>query len=86
MGTSSSKKKKDTEYSNYDQNEALILAKQNAGTIQVIKDSLNKLTKLKEIVTGNTTTIADVQAQVVDMAEAQNDLASDMVGTEPLDI
>mgnify|MGYP003386946826 CR=1 FL=1 len=80
---------KEVEYSEYDMadpDNVMILAKKNAGNIRAIRDAIGNMTELKKAVDTNKTQIAEVQTQVNDLAEAQNSLAGDMVGTEEPDI
>lgn len=71
-----------SEYDLSDPNNAIILAQKNAGNIQSIKDMIGNITELREMVDDNTTGIKEVQTQVNDLAEAQNSMAGEMVGTE----
>ena len=64
----------------------MILAQKNAGNIQAIRDAVGNMTELKKVVENNKAQLAEVQTQVNDLAEAQNSLAGDMVGTEEPDI
>jgi len=77
------------EYSEYDTSDpdnVMILAQKNAGNIQAIRDAVGNMTELKKVVENNKAQLAEVQTQVNDLAEAQNSLAGDMVGTEEPDI
>jgi hypothetical protein len=77
--------KSKTKYTDYDLDDpgsAMILAQKNAGNIQAIKDMITGISELKEMVDENTSAVKSVQTQVNDLAEAQNSMAGDMVGTD----
>lgn len=77
--------KSKTKYTDYDLDDpgsAMILAQKNAGNIQAIKDMITGISELKEMVDENTSAVKSVQTQVNDLAEAQNSMAGNMVGTD----
>lgn len=79
------KDKGKTKYTDYDLDDpgsAMILAQKNAGNIQAIKDMITGISELKEMVDENTSAVQSVQTQVNDLAEAQNSMAGNMVGTD----
>lgn len=71
-----------TEYDLNDPGSAMILAQKNAGNIQAIKDMITNISELNKIVNDNTLAVQSVQTQVNDLAEAQNSMAGNMVGTD----
>jgi len=62
------------------------LAHKNAGNISVLRDDMVNVRKLKDTVRENKTKITEIQTQINDLAEAQNDYAGDLVGTDEPDI
>jgi len=73
-------------YKPYDTNNpqnALILAQQNAGNIQVLKDQLGDISGLKEEVKQNTKNVTTLQGQMMQMAEAQKEYTNNLTGGSP---
>ena len=73
-------------YQNYDTsdpNNAMILAQQNAGNIAVMKETLDGLSGVKEIVTDMSGNITSLQTQVDGLVQAQQDYISQSGVTEP---
>ncbi len=70
-------------YNLNDPNNALILAQQNAGNIEVLKGRVDKLDGIKERVDKVQTTVDNIQSQINDLAQQQVEFAQEMVGTTP---
>jgi hypothetical protein len=85
---------KSPKYSGYDTakmpdlspNDVSILSQKNANNIQAIYAKIKNIVDVRNQVDKNKTNVANVQSQVNALAEAQNDYASEMVGTEEPDI
>ena len=75
------------EYKPYDTNNpdnALILAQQNAGNIEVIKGQLDTMLGINQEVQDLSSNYVRLQQQVDDLVQAQKDYANDLTGgTEP---
>ena len=71
------------EYDTNDPNNAMILAQQNAGNIAVLKENLDGLSGLKQIVTDMSGNITNLQTQVDGLVQAQQDYISQSGVTEP---
>jgi hypothetical protein len=67
-------------------NDVSILSQKNANNIQAIYANIKNIVNIRNQVDKNKTNVADVQSQVNALAEAQNDYAAEMVGTEEPDI
>jgi len=85
--------KNDYIYSAYDvkpskltPNDVSILSQKNANNIQAIYAKIKNIINVRKQVDKNKTNVAEVQSQVNALAEAQNDYAAEMVGTEEPDI
>lgn len=74
------------EYDTNDPNNAMILAQQNAGNIMVLKERVDDLSGLDKQMNDITTRVDNLEKQVSDLSDAQQQYASDMVGTTPPDI
>jgi uncharacterized protein HemX len=73
-------------YQPYDTNNpqnAMILAQQNAGNIQVLKDQIGDISGLKNQVSQNTKNITTLQTQLAQMSSAQKDYANNLTGGSP---
>jgi len=73
-------------YQPYDTNNpqnAMILAQQNAGNIQVLKDQIGDISGLKNEVSQNTKNITTLQTQLAQMSTAQKDYANKLTGGSP---
>jgi hypothetical protein len=78
-----------TEYQPYntnDPNNALILAQQNAGNINVLENQVNNLSGLNQQVQDLSGNVAGLQEQVNNLVSAQNQYASQMAPSTPPDI
>lgn len=71
------------EYDTNDPNNAMILAQQNAGNIEVLKTNFDGLSGLKQIVTDMSGNITNLQTQVDGLVQAQQDYISQSGVTEP---
>lgn len=60
-------------YTDYNQNDPLILAKQNAGNIEYIKQKLEPLEKLPPIVDKLTTDMSNLNDQMIALTQSQSD-------------
>lgn len=81
--------KSQTEYKPYntsDPNNALILAQQNAGNIEVLKGQIDKLGGVKEQVDNMQQNMNSMQTQIDGLVQQQADYAQDIVGSEPIEI
>jgi hypothetical protein len=70
-------------YNTNDPNNALILAQQNAGNIQVLKQQLDELMKMKQQVQDISGNVDALQKQVSGMVGAQQQYAQDMTPSSP---
>jgi hypothetical protein len=76
-------------YKPYDTNNpqnALILAQQNAGNIQVLKDQLGDISGVKEEVKQNTKNVTTLQGQIMQIVEAQKEYTNNLTGGTPPDV
>jgi hypothetical protein len=71
------------EYDTNDPNNAMILAQQNAGNIEVLKGRMDELSGLKQVIIDMSGNITNVQTQVDGLLEAQQDYISQSGVTEP---
>jgi hypothetical protein len=69
-------------YNTNDPNNALILAQQNAGNIEVINGRMNKIDGVKERVDTLQQSIDSMQTQIDALVQQQADYAKDVMGTE----
>jgi hypothetical protein len=79
----------DNEYKDYDTNDpnnVMILAQQNAGNIQVLKQQLDSLLGLDQEVKDISGNVVLLQQQVTDLVQAQQNYASQMMPTSTPDI
>lgn len=60
-------------YTDYNQNDPLVLAKQNAGNIEYIKQRMDSLEKLPPIVDKLTTDMANLNEQMIALTQSQSD-------------
>ena len=67
-------------YDTNDPNNALILAQQNAGNIDVIKGQLDKMLGINQEVQDLSSNVVRLQQQMDDLVQAQNDYANDLTG------
>ena len=76
-------------YKNYDTNNpenALILAQQNAGNIEYLKDRIQDIQGMNKQVQDLSGNVVTLQEQVDGLVMAQKDYATQMVGDEPPEI
>ena len=69
-----------TKYKPYGDNDALILAQQNAGNIIVLKSEIDDLTGLKQEFQDLSSNYSGLQSQVNSLVKAQNDYTNQMTG------
>jgi len=75
--------KDNKDYKSYDTNNpdnALILAQQNAGNIQVLKGQMDEMLGISKQVQDLSGNFVTLQQQVDDLVQAQNDYANDLTG------
>ena len=75
--------KDNKDYKSYDTNNpdnALILAQQNAGNIEVLKGQLDNMLGINQQVQDLSGNIVTLQQQMDDLVQAQNDYANDLTG------
>ena len=70
-------------YKEYDQNDAMILAQQNAGNIKVLKGQFDNVLGLEKKVNDLQTTVDSLQQQVNGVVSAQQQYAEDNVPSTP---
>ncbi len=73
-------------YNTSDANNALILAQQNAGNIEVLKGRVDKLDGVKERIDGMQQSMNSMQTQIDSLVQQQANYAQDMAGSEPVTI
>jgi len=71
------------EYDTNDPNNAMILAQQNAGNIEVLKGRMDGLSELKQVITDMSGNITNLQTQVDGLVQSQQDYISQSGVTEP---
>jgi hypothetical protein len=74
------------EYDKNDPNNAMILAQQNAGNIEVLRRSLDDLTGIKKEVEDISGNVVTLTGQVNDLVQAQQDYISQVTPAEPPEI
>jgi hypothetical protein len=75
--------KDNKDYKSYDTNNpdnALILAQQNAGNIEVLKGQLDNMLGINKQVQDLSGNVVTLQQQMDDLVQAQNDYANDLTG------
>jgi len=70
-------------YNSNDPNNALILAQQNAGNIEVLNGRVNNLDGIKQKVDDMQQEIDSMQVQIDGLVQQQADLGNQLVGSEP---
>lgn len=73
-------------YDMNDPNNVLILAKQNAGNINFLKQQVDALNKMKITVDDLSTRVTNLEQNVVDLMQQQKDYANELTGGEEVDI
>lgn len=68
------------QYKNYDQNDALILARQNAGNIEVLRGQLNELSGVRDQLTDLSGNLYMLEEKVIALVEQQDQMATDLTG------
>jgi hypothetical protein len=74
--------KSDGEYKEYDNNDPMILAQQNAGNIATLKTQMDELLALKQDVYDMSLNMVEMSGQINDFANAQKQTSDDTIGTE----
>lgn len=69
-------------YKEYDGEDPLILGKQNAGNIQVLKTQMDEILALKQEVTDMSLNMIKMSGQINEFANAQAEKSDELVGTE----
>jgi hypothetical protein len=67
-------------------NNSLILAQQNAGNIEVLKDQLTNVQQNTEDIQGLKTSVSAMQTQINNLSQQQSDYAQQMAGSKPVTI
>ena len=73
-------------YNVSDPNNSLILAQQNAGNIEVLKDRINKFDGVKEKLDTMQQNIDSIQVQIDSLVQQQADFAQDLAGDTPPEV
>jgi len=73
-------------YNTSDPNNALILAQQNAGNVEVLKGRVDKMDGIKERIDGMQQNMDIMQTQIDSLVQQQADYAQGMVGSEPIEV
>ncbi len=73
-------------YNSSDPNNALILAQQNAGNIEVLKGRVDKMDGVKERLDTMQQSMDSMQIQIDGLVQQQADYAQDMAGSEPIEV
>ncbi len=73
-------------YNMNDPNNALILAQQNAGNIEVLKGRIDKLDGIKQKVDTMQQSIDSMQVQIDGLVQQQADYATELAGSTPPEI
>jgi hypothetical protein len=68
------------QYQEYNQNDALILSRQNAGNIQVLREQLNDVQGVKQQVIDLSNNYANLESKVITLLEEQEQMATDLTG------
>lgn len=80
------------EYQPYNTNDpnnqsgAMILAQQNAGNIEYLKQQISSLSGLQKEVKDTSSTVDQLTEQVLALTQQQEEAAKQMVGTEPVQV
>ncbi len=79
------------QYENYDTSDpnnysaAMILSQKNAGNIEYLKQQIESLLGLKKQVTDIETNIQGLNDQVISLSQQQQEAATQLVGSEPIE-
>lgn len=73
-------------YNKDDPNNALILAQQNAGNIDVLRNQMNDLTTIKSEFDDVKSRMDKLDGQVADLVNQQAQYAQDVGGSEPVEV
>lgn len=73
-------------YQEYDKNDVMILAKQNAGNIEVLRKSVDDLSGLKQEVRDIQSDIVHLNSQVDDLVQAQQSYLNENMPSKPPEI
>lgn len=74
------------EYNFNDPNNALILAQQNAGNIEVLKGQIIDLGTIKQDVDGLKNDVNQLTIQINNLVQQQADYAQEMAGNQPVEV
>lgn len=69
-------------YKEYDSEDPLILGKQNAGNIEVLRTRMDEILALKQEVTDMSLNMVKMSGQINDFANIQAEKSEELVGTE----
>lgn len=67
-------------FQEYDQNDALILGKKNAGNIEVLREQVNDLSGVRQQVSDLSNNVSLLEDKVVTLMEQQEQMATDLTG------
>jgi len=73
-------------YNLNDPNNVLILAKQNAGNIDFLKQQVDTLNKMRTTMDDLSDRVENLEKSVVDLMQQQKDYASELTGGKEVDI
>jgi hypothetical protein len=73
-------------YNPNDPNAAMILAQQNAGNIEYLKQRVTDLSRLQEEVTDISKNVIELNSQVTTLVQQQASAATQLAGNKPADI
>lgn len=68
------------QYKDYDQNDALVLSKQNAGNIEVLRGQLNEMSGFKQQFADLSSNVSSLEEKVLGLMEQQEQMATDLTG------
>ena len=69
-----------------DKNGAMILGQQNAGNIEYLKQQISALSGLEKEVKNTSSNVEELNTQVIALTQQQKEAATQMVGTEPVQV
>jgi hypothetical protein len=73
-------------YNMSDPNNVLILAKQNAGNINFLKQQVDSLNKMKTTIDDLSIRVTDLEKSVIDLMQQQKDYANELTGGKEANI
>lgn len=74
------------EYQKYNGDDPMILAQQNAGNIEYLKQQIDSLLALKKEVKDTSENVEQLNSQILTLTQQQEQAAIQMVGSEPVQI